>query len=104
MRHHVGEALGQIDIAQKPDDAVEQQVLDRGIEIELELAGNLVVEAVDRAIQRGHAVAVAHGGEGRAIAAGAAPVWSAMRTISDGPPRLIIELASCVAMISRRSR
>jgi nucleotide-binding universal stress UspA family protein len=39
-----------------------------------------------------------------AIAAGAAPVWSAMRTISVAPPRLIIELVSCVAMISRRSR
>ncbi len=38
------------------------------------------------------------------MSAGEAPVWSAIRTTSDGPPRLIIELASCVAMISRRSR
>ena len=38
------------------------------------------------------------------MAAGDAPVWSAIRTTSDGPPRLIIELASCVEMISRRSR
>ena len=65
MRHHVGEAFGKIDIAQEPDEAVEQQILHRGVEIELKLAGNLVVEAVDRGVQRGHAVAVADGGERR---------------------------------------
>ena len=35
--------------AQEPDDAVEQQVLHRGVELELQLAGDLVVERVDRA-------------------------------------------------------
>ena len=65
MRHHVGETLGQLDIAQEPDDAVEEQVLDRRVEIELHFPGYAVVEAVDRGVERGHAVAVAHDGEGR---------------------------------------
>ena len=65
MRHHIGKAFGQIDVAQEPDDAIEQQVLHRRIEIELKLAGNLIVEAVDRGIQRRHAIAVAHRGKGR---------------------------------------
>ena len=46
---HLGEALRHVDIAHEPDDAVEQQVLDRRVEIELQLAGDLVVERVDRA-------------------------------------------------------
>ena len=65
MRHHIGKASGKIDIAQKPDDAIEQQILHRRIEIELELAGNLIVEAVDFTVQGRHAIAVAHGGKGR---------------------------------------
>jgi hypothetical protein len=33
------------------------------IELELQLAGNLRIERVDLGVERGHAVAVAHGGE-----------------------------------------
>ena len=55
----------QIDIAQEPDQPVEQQVLHRGVEIELGLAGNLVVEPVDLAVEFDHAVTITHGGEGR---------------------------------------
>ena len=101
---HFGEPLREVDVAQEPDDAVEQQILDRGVEFELELPGDLVVERIDLGVERDHVVAVAHDEERRRDGGGAAPVWSAMRTTSDGPPRLIIELASCVAMISRRSR
>ena len=64
MRDHFGEAFRAFDIAQEPDDAVEQQILDRGIKVELQLAGNPVVEIVNGAIERGHAVAVAHRGKG----------------------------------------
>jgi len=60
MRDGVGEPFGEIDIAQEPDDTVEQQILHGHIEIELELAENFVIEAVDRGIQCGHAVAVAY--------------------------------------------
>ena len=65
MRHHVGKALGQIDMAQEPDDAVEQEVLHRRVEFELQFPRNPVVEAVERGVERGHAIAVAHGGKGR---------------------------------------
>ena len=65
VRDDASEPLGQIDIAQEPDHAVAQQPLHGGIEIELEGAGNLVVEPVDLGVERDHAVAVAHGGKRR---------------------------------------
>ena len=99
-----GKAPRQIDIAQEPDDAVEQEILHRCIEVELQLAVNAVVELVDGAVKRGHTEAIRTAAKAPAMAAGAAPVWSAMRTISEGPPRLIIELPSWVEMISRRRR
>ena len=46
---HLGETLRHVDIAHEPDDAVEQQVLDRRVEIELQPAGDLGVERIDRA-------------------------------------------------------
>ena len=64
MRHEIGKPFGQINIAQKPDDAVEQQVLYRRVEIELQFPVNPIVERVDRGVERGHAVAVAHRGKG----------------------------------------
>ena len=48
--------------------------------------------------------AAATAAKAAAIDDDAAPVWSAMRTISVAPPRLIIEFVSCVAMISRLRR
>jgi hypothetical protein len=57
-------ALRQVDMAQEPDQAVEQQVLHCGVETELHLAGQLVVERIDRAVDLDHSVAVAHGREG----------------------------------------
>ena len=56
--------LREIDVAQEPDQPVEQQILHRRVEIELQLAGDLVVERVDLAVERDHVVAVAHRGEG----------------------------------------
>ena len=95
----------EIDVAQEPDQPVEQQVLHRLIELELQLAGNLVVERVDLAVERDHAVAVAHGGKR------GCDRWPPRRRsgrrcapAARAPPRLIMELASWVAMISRRSR
>ena len=57
---HVRESLRDIDVAHEPHDAIDQQVFDRRIEIELQLAGHLVVERIDRAVERDHVVAVAH--------------------------------------------
>src|SRR5262249_62223154 len=42
----------------------EQQVLNRLIELELQLTRNLGVERIDRGIERGHAIAVADRSEG----------------------------------------
>ena len=63
MAHDVGEAFRQIDVAQEPDDAVEEEVLHGSVEIELDAPGYPIVEAVDLGIERGHPIAVAHGGE-----------------------------------------
>src|SRR5262249_18385286 len=59
-----GKAARQIDIAQEPDNAVEQEILHGRIKVELQLAGDTIVEIVDGAVERGHAVTVAHGREG----------------------------------------
>src|SRR5207237_1950633 len=60
-----GQPLREIDVAQEPDQPVEQKVLHRGVEIELQLAGDPVVELVDLAVERGHVVAVAYRGKRR---------------------------------------
>ena len=65
MLHHIRQTLGQIDIAQEPNDAVEQQILHRRVEIELHLSRDPIVETIDRTVERAHAVTVAHGGKGR---------------------------------------
>src|SRR5262249_33254423 len=43
VRHDRGQSSREVDVAQEPDQTVEQQVLDRLIELELQPAGNLVV-------------------------------------------------------------
>src|SRR5262249_43305572 len=53
VRDDRGQSLRQVYVAQEPDQTVEQQVLHRLIELELQLAGNLVVERVDRGVERG---------------------------------------------------
>ena len=65
MRDDVGEALVESTLRRNQTMPVEQQILHRGVEIELHLAGDPVVERVDLGVERGHAIAVAHGGEGR---------------------------------------
>src|SRR4030095_1636080 len=57
-------ALGQIDIAKEPDQTVQQEILHRCIKVELNLAGDLVVERVDFAVQFNQIVAVADRGKG----------------------------------------
>ena len=66
MRHHVGNAFRHIDIAEEPDDAIEQQVLYRRIEIELHLFQEPCLSRPSIAVSSvGHPIAVAHRGEGR---------------------------------------
>ena len=65
MRDDRLQALLEIDVAQEPDEAVEQQVLHGGIERKLQRARHLVVERVDLVVERRHAVAVAHRGESK---------------------------------------
>ena len=55
-----GEPFRQVHVAQEPDQPVEQELLHRHVEIELQLAGYPVVELVDRVIEFAHAVAVVH--------------------------------------------
>ncbi len=64
MLDDLGETFRQIDVSQEPDQPVEQQFLHRGVKFELQHAGHAVVELVDLAVERGHAVAVAHRREG----------------------------------------
>src|SRR6185312_13370067 len=68
------EALCQIDVAQEPNDAVEQKILDGGVKLELQLSSNPIVEFVDGGVERRHRVAVAHrregAGDGRGCGAG----------------------------------
>src|SRR6516165_12811265 len=56
--------LREVDVANEPHHAVEQEVLHSGIKLELQGARYDVVERVDLVVDRGHAVAVAHGGKG----------------------------------------
>ena len=65
MRDDARKPAGEIRIAQEPDQTIEHQVLHGGIDFELQLAGDFRIELVDRAIELGHAVAVAHRDEGR---------------------------------------
>ena len=64
MPDNLLQPLLEIGIAQEPDQPVEQQILYGGIEIKLRVAGNLVVEPVDFAVESDQVVAVAHGREG----------------------------------------
>ena len=63
MRNDRGESLRKVDIAQKPDQAIEQQILNRAIKLELQSSGNPGVKRIDVGVERGHAVAVTHGRE-----------------------------------------
>ncbi len=65
MRDDGLQPLLEIDIAQEPDQPVEQQILHGGVEIELGLARHFVVERVDLAVERDQIVAVAHRRESR---------------------------------------
>ncbi len=63
------DAPGEIEVADEPDDAVREQVLDLGVETELVLTGYLAVEPVDGEVQlhqpvgiAGHRVGLGDGG------------------------------------------
>src|SRR5262249_20022522 len=47
VREDRGEPLRKFDIAQKPNQAIEQQILNRAIKLKLQVSGNLGVERVD---------------------------------------------------------
>src|SRR3984893_5580584 len=68
MIHNAGETLAHIHIAQKPDDAIEQQILYHREQAKLHGAGNLVIERLDRCVERREPEAVPHHRERRSDA------------------------------------
>ena len=104
MGHELGQPGGKGDIAQEPDGAAPQQVLQLDVKIELATAADLVVERIDEPVQRHEIEAVAR----QRIGAGDLGHPEAGQLLQPpyeiGPAAIDQMLATTRAMISRRSR